>query len=126
MKYIKEYKDYKDIDPFGEENWDELDSEGDFSIGKIEGDKGKKYFAIYNDYKENKIYLYSVGKVFINGSSYKFFELDRGMLTTLNEKDKEEILNGADIYIYNADNNEMKELKLDKLSNLIGTNINLY
>lgn len=125
MKYIKEYKDYKDIDPFGEENWDELDSEGDFSIGKIEGGKGKKYFAIYNN-KENRSYVYSIGKIFINGSSYKFFEIDRYLLSPLNEKDKEEILNGADIYIWNADNNNMEELKLDQLSILIGTNINLY
>lgn len=111
MKYLKYFEN---VDPFEEDEleWSELTN--NFFVGKIEGTKGRKYFAI--NYENGNKYVIAVGKIFIGGIATSFYKLD---CDELNDNDIENINNGEPILLWDGDNDEFVEYSKEELMKLL-------
>jgi len=99
----KQFEAISDIDPYGEEIWEE-GIQG-FYVNKIDEiakygeNKGNRiiyYLGLYRDVPTGSIYHLGIGDIFINGCTFKTFLLDNEMgslLKPLDENEKDMIYN---------------------------------
>lgn len=92
MKYLKIFENFEEIDPFGEEEWEEPDEDLYYILGLITGD-GEIHYTITKKMGDN-FYVIKFGE---NGVK-QFLELNERLITHVNQSVFDRIMND-DYYI---------------------------